>query len=93
MPTPTRLEVPPDFPKRFRKHLPAVEQFFDARSISRLGLASQLVPEFPGPWIGHSPETAKELRHALRSTNVIHRAGEDGRAHLYLPGPAEVAGE
>ena len=88
VPTPTRLEVPPDFPKRFRKHLAAVEQFFDARSISRLGLAGMLVPEFLGPWIGQSAETAKELRHALRSANVIHRAGNDGRGHLYLPGPS-----
>ena len=88
VPTPTRLDVPFDFPKRFRKHLAAVEQFFDARSISRLGLAGMLVPEFLGPWIGQSAETAKELRHALRSANVIHRAGNDGRAHLYLPGPS-----
>lgn len=89
VPTPTRLHVPADFPARFRKHIPAVEELFDARSLSKLGLATTLVPEFLGPWIGRSTETAKELRHALRSANAIHRTcKKSGNADLYLPGRA-----
>ena len=34
---------------------------------ARLGLTAALVPEFLGPWIGRSPETAKELRSTLPS--------------------------
>lgn len=81
------LPAPADLPTSAAKHLPSLRRYFEVRSLSKLGVPGLLVPEFLGPWCGVAPETAKELRHVLRSHGVIQKAGRKEKlADFYIPG-------